>query len=60
VKLKDGNLTFSAVRVFMDNKFTVEYKLAIDRDKFKGKGAADFGGQKQEFDIEGKREKKDK
>ena len=60
VKLKDSNLTFSAVRVFMDNKFTVEYKLAIDRDKFKGKGAADFGGQKQEFDIEGKREKKDK
>ena len=60
VKLKDGNLTFSAVREFMDNKITVEYKLTIDRDKLKGKGAADFGGQKQEFDIEGKREKKDK
>src|SRR5580693_1692360 len=35
VKLKDGNLTFSAERVFMDNKFTVEYKLMIDGDKFK-------------------------
>src|SRR5438046_8116962 len=42
VKLKDGNLTFSAVREFMDNKITVEYKLTIDGDKLKGKGAADF------------------
>ena len=58
VKLKDGNLTFSAVREFMNNKIPVDYKLTIDGDKFKGKGAADFGGQKQEFDIEGKREKK--
>ena len=31
-----------------------------DGDKLKGKGASEFGGQKQEFDIEGKREKKDK
>jgi hypothetical protein len=60
VKLKDGELSFSAVRKFMDNEITVEYKLKIDGDKFKGKGEADFGGQKQEFDIEGKREKKDK
>ena len=55
VKLKDGELTFSAVRKFMDNEITVEYKLTIDGDKLKGKGAAEFGGQKQEFDIEGKR-----
>jgi hypothetical protein len=60
VKLKDGELTFSAVRVFMDNKFDIEYKLKIDGDKFKGKAATEFGGNKQEFDIEGKREKKDK
>src|SRR5262249_9775012 len=60
VKLKDGNLTFSAEREIMDNKFTVEYKLMIDGDKFKGKAAAEFGGEKREFDIEGKREKKDK
>ena len=53
-------LTFSAVRKFMDNKIPVEYKLTIDGDKLKGKGAAEFGGKKQEFDIEGKREKKDK
>jgi hypothetical protein len=59
-KFKDGKLTFSAVRKFMDNTIAVEYTLTIDGDKFKGKGAADFGGQKQEFDIEGKREKKDK
>ena len=60
VKLKDGDLTFSAERVFMENKIAIEYKLTIDGDKLKGKAAADFGGEKQEFDIEGKREKKDK
>ena len=60
VKLKAGDLTFSAVRVFMDNKITVEYKLTITGDKLKGKGSAEFGGNKQEFDIEGKREKKEK
>jgi hypothetical protein len=60
VKLKDRELTFSAERVFMDNKFTVEYKLMINGDKLKGKGAAEIGGEKREFDIEGKREKKDK
>jgi hypothetical protein len=58
LKLKDGTLTFSAVRKLMDNEITVEYKLTIDGDKFEGKGAAEFGGQKQEFDINGKREKK--
>ena len=60
VKLKGGDLTFSAVRVFMDNKIPIDYKLTITGDKLKGKGASEFGGQKQEFDIEGKREKKDK
>ena len=60
LKLKDGTLTFSAVRKLMDNEITVEYKLTIDGDKLKGKGAAEFGGQKQEFDMNGKREKKDK
>ena len=60
LKLKDGTLTFSAVRKFMDNEIPIDYKLTIDGDKLKGKGESDFGGQKQEFDIEGKREKKDK
>jgi hypothetical protein len=60
VKLKDGDLTFSAERVVMENKFTVEYKLTINGDKLKGKGAVEVGGEKREFDIEGKREKKDK
>ena len=60
VKLKDGDLTFSAERVFMDNKIPIEYKLTITGDKLKGKGAAESGGKKQEIDIEGKREKKDK
>ncbi|OAI51276.1 hypothetical protein AYO44_05085 [Planctomycetaceae bacterium SCGC AG-212-F19] len=60
VKLKDGDLTFSAVRKFMNNPIPIEYKLTIDGDKLKGKGASEFGGKKQEFDIEGKREKKDK
>lgn len=60
VKIKDGELTFSAVRKFMDTEIPLDFKLKIDGDKFKGKAAAEFGGQKQEFDIEGKREKKDK
>ena len=60
VKLSDGTLTFSAVRKFMDNEIPIDYKLTIDGDKLKGKGAAEFGGQKQEFDIEAKREMKDK
>jgi len=57
-KVKDGELTFSVDRKLMDNTFKVDYKLKFDGDKFKGKGAVEFGGQKQEFDIEGKREKK--
>ena len=57
---KDGKLTFSVERQFNDNKFTVEYKLTQDGDKLKGKGSADFGGQKREYDVEGKREKADK
>ena len=60
VKLKDATLSFSAVRKLMDNEIPIDYTLTIDGDKLKGKGAAEFGGQKQEFDIEGKREKKDK
>ena len=58
-KFKDGKLTFSAERKIMDNTITVEYTLTIDGDKFKGKSASDFGGEKREWDIEGKREKKD-
>jgi hypothetical protein len=60
VKLKDGELTFSAVRVLGDNKYNVEYKLNVDGDKLKGKGAVVTGDEKREFDFEGKREKKDK
>jgi hypothetical protein len=60
LKLKDGTLTFSAERELMDNKLTVEYKLTIDGDKLKGKGAVEVGGEKREYDIDAKREKKDK
>src|SRR5262249_32784227 len=60
VKLKASTLTFSAVRKFMGNEFPLDFTLTIDGDKFKGKAASDFGGKKQEFDIEGKREKKGK
>ena len=58
VKLKDGKLTYSAVRKFMDMEIPLDFTLTIDGDKFKGKAAAEFDGKKQEFDIEGKREKK--
>src|SRR4051794_20492453 len=60
VKWKDGTVTFSAVRKFMGSDIPIDYTLKIDGDKLKGKGASDFGGGKQEFDITGKREKKDK
>ena len=60
VKFKDGKLTFSVVRKFMDNIIPIDYTFTIDGDKLKGKGSAEFGGQKQEFDIEAKRDKKDK
>jgi hypothetical protein len=56
LKLKDGALTFAAERKIMDNTFTVEYKLTIAGDKLKGKGAVETGGEKREFDIEGRRE----
>ena len=59
VKLKDRELTFSAERELMDNKYTVEYKLKIEGDTLKGKGAVENGGKKTEFDFEAKREKKD-
>ena len=57
LKLKDNTLTFSAVRKFMDNEIPIDYSFTIDGDKLKGKGAAEFGGQKQEFEITGQREK---
>ena len=60
VKLRDGTLTFSNVRKFMDNEFPLDFTLKIDGDKLKGKAAAEFKGKKQEYDLEGKREKKDK
>jgi hypothetical protein len=62
LKLKDGTLTFTADRKLpgMDDAITVDYKLKIDGDKLKGKGSAEFGGEKREWDIEAKREKTDK
>jgi len=62
VKLKDGALTFSAVRKLpdMDEGIPVDYKLTFDGDKFTGKCTSEFGGQHQEWDINGKREKKEK
>ncbi len=62
LKLKDGTLTFSAERKLagMDDGITVEYKLTIDGDKLKGKSAAEFGGEKREWDFGGKRQKNDK
>ena len=59
VTLKDGELTFTAERVVMEMKLTIKYKLKIEGDKFKGKGAVEVGGESREFDIEGTRAKKD-
>lgn len=60
VKQTDGTMTFSVVRKIMDNEITVDYKLTFEGDKFKGKGSSEFGGEKRDWDVEGKREKKDK
>ena len=62
LKLKDGTLTFTAERKLpgMDDAITVEYSLKVDGEQLKGKGAAEFGGQKQEWDIEAKKQKDDK
>jgi hypothetical protein len=58
LKFKDGELTFAVERTVNDMTFTVEYKLKVEGDKLKGKGAVDAGGEKREFDVEGKKEKK--
>ena len=62
LKLKDGTLTFTAERKLpgMDDGITVEYKLKVDGDQLKGKGAAEFGGEKRDWDIEAKRQKNEK
>ena len=60
LKLKDATLTFSAVRKYMANEFPLDFTLTIDGDKLKGKSVYAFGGQKQEYDMSAKREKKDK
>jgi hypothetical protein len=57
VKLKDNTLTFSAVRKFQGNEIAIDYSLKVDGDKLTGKGAAEFGGNKQEFEMSGKRDK---
>ena len=58
VKFKGGELTFSAVRELKDMKLDIEYKFKVDGDKLTGKAAVDVGGEKREFDIVGRREKK--
>jgi hypothetical protein len=60
VKCKDGDLSFSAEREVMDNKFTIKYKLKVEGDTLKGKGEVDIGGETRSFDFGGKREKKAK
>ena len=59
LQLKDSKLSFSAERKLpgMDNVINVEYKLTIDGDQFKGKGASQFGGEKREWDIKASRQK---
>jgi hypothetical protein len=57
VKLQGATLTCSAVRKFMGREIPVDYSLTFDGDKLTGKGAAESGGAKQEFDIAGNRAK---
>jgi hypothetical protein len=62
LKLKVDTLTFSAERKLpgMDDAITVEYSLKIDGDQIKGKGEAEFGGEKRDWEIKAKRQKNDK
>src|SRR5262249_13347824 len=60
LRFNDGELSFSAERELMDTKFPIRYKLKVMGDKLTGKGVAEIGDQKVEFDIEGERQKKDK
>ena len=60
VKLKDAELTFSAERVLGETKIPIDYKFTVDGDALKGKGSVKRGEETTEFDITGKREKKDK
>jgi len=62
MKLKDANLNFSVAQKIPDSEdeFTFEFRLTVDGDKLKGKGTTEIMGANQEFDITGKREKKDK
>src|SRR5258708_8685229 len=48
-KFKDGKLTFSAVRKFMDNTIPIDYTLTIDGAEFKAKDDADFEGHNQDI-----------
>jgi len=45
LKLKDGDLTFSAVREVGGNKYDVDYKFTITGDKLKGQGAVLTGAK---------------
>jgi hypothetical protein len=58
VAFKDGELSFTAERELKDMKIKIEYKFKVEGDSLKGKGAAEFGGEKREFDMTGKRETK--
>jgi hypothetical protein len=60
VKLKDGDLSFTAEREVMEMKLTIKYKLKVEGDKLKGKAGVEVGGETREFDFEGTRAKKDK
>ena len=58
VVLKDGELSFTADRELADMKLTIGYKLKVEKDTLKGKGEVDVGGEKRDFEIAAKREKK--
>jgi hypothetical protein len=60
VKLKGGELSFSAVRALNGQEFTIKYTVKVEGDTLKGKAEADVGGEARTFDFEGKREKKSK
>jgi hypothetical protein len=54
VKLKEGTLTFSAVRKFMDNEIPIDYTLTIDGDSSRGKARRISGVRRRNLRSRGR------
>jgi hypothetical protein len=56
-KLNGDELTFTVVREYQGNKFTIKYSGKVSADNIKGKTEFERNGQQQSRDWEAKKEK---